>query len=339
MFRCFFQPRSTSLPPKWLPSLNNPVSGSRGLLRLADFRAETPPDKIISGPGLRSGPFYLSLLRKKGIQNHKHALKTVKHLTKHGMYISMASVHAYDANAEQYIGEVTGSANADFLARMYLRHHHEKPLWRLFHVYVSGPPIVKGKLRVRVLSAWYQALRNHGYGRDGEPFVKGQEGARELFGTVDIRTHDPLAVLHLPFERLRAYFETVVKTLQQHLGRPARAQGIAEFTGEPVMAAGDGHQTQKTLKPWEDGKFIRPTTNHGGKRDFMKPGFRVATATQHWVRPQESVKAAQGTTGYRDQGPVFSVHPKATGQKPIVKDRRAPGYNRQPNQTTGKPWK
>lgn len=300
MFRCFFQPRSTTLPPKWLPSLNNAVSGSRGLLRLAEFRANTSPNKIIRGPGLRDGEYYQRLLRQQDIQPQK-VMYALRNLSKPGISIFVSKTHAYDRSADQYISRATpGSANSEAFARRILRQHREKPLWRLFNAYSTSRQIIKGKLRVRVLSAWYQALRNHGYGRDGEPYVKGKKGAKELFGTVEIRTQYSPALLDWPFVELRAHLETVVKALEVHLGRPAGGQEMAKASSQPVMAVEQGYQTKTAT-----------ATQRGPETRDRQPVFSLHPKPT--VR--KNAKAAKDTNGHHNRGPL-SRPPSQANKEP-----------------------
>lgn len=326
MFQCFLQQRSTFSTPRWLPALNNISSGSRGLLRLAEFKATTPASAIVKGPGLRSGSYFKTEFARHGIVRQRD-LQLLRNLKNHGILIAASKDHARNQIHDLYFSgdSIYGNANAEAMMRRYLREHRVKPLWRITAVIWAGRPIVKGMFRKRVLAAWQQALQNRGYDSEGRNLAKGWE----LFGTVEIKTHEPLVALYTPFESLRNWFELVIKVLEPELGRRAGGDAVARADRDLGTQAWQARQTQPSQRRQDGRPAYRDQYDHGDNR----PPYASQRAS-----PQDRREAFRYLNGPDGNRPPYSSQrttPTARGQ--YGKGRHSPGGFERPR-TTG-PWR
>ncbi|CAN8100165.1 unnamed protein product [Discula destructiva] len=289
MFRCLFQPRSTSSSQKWLPSLTNFSSGSRGL-KLSDLSAN-PTTTPREGPGLRNGKYWKSLLRQNNIGS-PGALQTLKNPRNYRVTVRAAPQHVRKVFDDKYLGE-EGHAFAEAVVRRYLRHHRERPLWVFVRAISADQPIIKGKFRVRAIAAWRQALRNAGYDANGESLAGGEgRGSTRLFGTVEISSPEPLKIQDVAFEDMRAHFERVVKVLKEMLAQSSHA---------PYPSLASATSTSQTQRPQQPQR----NQNDGPRKDSLTRGSSRDSGPHHTRRTSSGrsndSRDSQGSGRPRDQ--------------------------------------
>lgn len=250
MFRCFLPPSRTSSIPTWLFSHTNTSSGSRGIklgqlihTSAAIPRSSTAEDQVRrpQGPGLRLGNYWTTLLRNNEIGVPSNNV-TIKYLSKHKISIRASPRHNRKAVDDPSFSQ-NPNGYVEVIVREYLRAHREKPLWTTWNVFPVPKPIVRGRCKVRLISAWKQALRNMGYDGHGKrlPPGDGTEKGKDLFGTVEFWVPLPLEIFDVPFETLREYFEGVVRSLayefSQALSDPRYILGSGARQGNHVTTS------------------------------------------------------------------------------------------------------
>lgn len=254
MFRCFFQPRSPSFKaPSWLPSLTSISSGSRGLLRLSDVSAMDP--STLHGPGLRTGSYWVALLNKHNIGGGA-GMQRAPVPTAYQLQVRIGPQHQRKDMDWVYFDAAHGHAFTEAVVRRCLRHDRERPLWLLLKIFGDFKPIVKGLFRKRIIAAWRQALWNSGYDAHGTGLAAGKEG-QELFGTVEIKTVNPLVVHDTAFVDLRQHLEKVVRGMEVKLRRPVGGRDA----GSRVKSV-PRTQTRRATPPY----MPKPTPWSGDRR-------------------------------------------------------------------------
>lgn len=264
MFRCS-RPRP-KLPSQalCLPSVASTGSGSRGLklskLPSASVLSQVPRGTFIHGTLTTQGRTFMAQLLEHDIGLHSE-LKIVKHLDWRGVSVKLAPRHTVQSHDIRYFSE-SGSGYAEAVARRYLDHHAERPLWfNVIGASAKAKAIVRGKAAARLNGALKQALRNCGYDahgwrlsddamrKHGEVLGAGklQDPARlgiaQLFGAIEILAREPTQVIDVSFVELRIYCMRIVKTLEEQCGRTADGRRLD--LGRRGPSQGSGSRPQK----------------------------------------------------------------------------------------------
>lgn len=177
-------------------------------------------------------------------------LKAVKTLRWKPIYVDIAGRHTLQWSDITYF-TTQGLSYAEAVCRRYIADNVKPLWWSTQALTASARPVLRNKATARMNVAFRQALHNAGYdtqgrrlpNRQNEP-GSGDKAITHLFGTVIIRTHEPVELHKVPFKDLRDYCERVVKALEQSIGQspggPGRGAQAAQRQQNPGRSSDGG---------------------------------------------------------------------------------------------------
>ncbi|KUI73130.1 hypothetical protein VM1G_08972 [Cytospora mali] len=220
------------------------------------------------------------------------------------------TIQRYDVDCFTSVGR----AYTEAVCRRYIA-DNDKPLWWTARLVAGGSsPVVRNKSSARLNVAFREALRGAGYDVEGRrkkassegggvgggaeqgqtsqgKAAKGRKGDEpwrktiaQLYGTVEVSAHQLSVLQSIRYRELQAYFERVVRGLEEELGKtadghpaaPSQTQGNNDRGGRPRGGSekrGGPDRQRQQARPLALPQLSRPqnVVNAGGHPPTAAP--------------------------------------------------------------------